>query len=81
MALTTIEGHLASFILTGEINIRELVPEHTTDKILSAIRELGASAVNPIKARLGDACSFGEIRAVLNYQVRLAQQSAVRGPD
>jgi len=49
MAMTTIEGHLASFILSGEIDIRELVPEHKKDKILSAIRELGASSVNPIK--------------------------------
>ncbi|HZE84186.1 MAG TPA: helix-turn-helix domain-containing protein, partial [Puia sp.] len=81
MAMTTIEGHLASFILSGEIDIRELVPEHKKDKILSAIRELGASSVNPIKARLGDACSFGEIRAVLNYQVRLAQQNPVPKPD
>jgi hypothetical protein len=64
---STIEGHLSSFIITGEIGVRELVPEHKIEPILAVIKEIGAGALGPIRGRLGDAYSFGEIRAVANY--------------
>jgi len=67
MNATTVESHLASFISTGEIDIKELVPEHKMEKITAAIREIGGSALGPIKSKLGDSCSFGEIRAVMSY--------------
>jgi uncharacterized protein YpbB len=67
MNATTVESHLASFISTGEIDIKELVPEDKMDRITAAIREIGGSALGPIKSKLGDSCSFGEIRAVMSY--------------
>jgi hypothetical protein len=73
MAITTIEGHLASFILTGEMDIRDMMTEKKLAAILSAIEELGPASLNPIKARMGDSCSYGEIRAVLNHLARQDQ--------
>jgi hypothetical protein len=67
LAITTVEGHLASFIQTGEVDIKELVPEHKLAPILTVIREIGGSALGPMKNRLGNDYSFGEIRAVLQY--------------
>jgi len=67
MAITTVESHLASFIPTGEIDIKELVPEHKLEPILSVIREIGGSALGHMKSKLGPDYSFGEIRAVLIY--------------
>jgi hypothetical protein len=67
MAITTVESHLASFIPSGEIDIKELVPEHKLEPILSVIREIGGSALGPMKSKLGPDYSFGEIRAVLIY--------------
>ena len=67
LALTTVESHLASFILSGEIDIKELVPEQKINPIISAIEEIGGSILGPIKHQLGDNYSFGEIRAVMNY--------------
>ncbi|MBS1665627.1 MAG: helix-turn-helix domain-containing protein [Bacteroidetes bacterium] len=67
LTVTTIEGHLASFIPTGEIDVKELVPEHKIEPILSAIRTLGAGALGPLKSQLGSDYSFGEIRAVLTW--------------
>ena len=67
LALTTVESHLASFIPTGEIDIKELVPENKMPHIISAIKEIGGTALGPIKARLGEHYSFGEIRCVMNY--------------
>ncbi|HTI07879.1 MAG TPA: helix-turn-helix domain-containing protein [Puia sp.] len=67
LATTTVESHLASFILTGEIDIKELVPEDKMPRIIAVIKEIGGAAIGPIKSRLGDDCSFGEIRAVMSY--------------
>ena len=68
LTLNTIEGHLASFIPTGEINIKELVPGHKIEFIRVALLELGDDTkLGPIKARLGDDYSFGEIRAVQQH--------------
>ena len=43
LSVSTIEGHLASFILTGDMAIKELVPEHKIAPIAEAIREMGGS--------------------------------------
>ena len=67
MALTTVEGHLASFIPSGEIDIHQLVPEQKIAPILSVIREIGGSALGAMKSKLGSDYSFGEIKAVLSY--------------
>ncbi|HET6253083.1 MAG TPA: helix-turn-helix domain-containing protein [Puia sp.] len=67
LAVGTIETHLASFIPTGEIDIKELVAEEKIAPILTVIREVGGSALGPMKSRLGDDYSFGEIRAVLSF--------------
>jgi len=71
LTISTIEGHLASFIPTGEIDINELVPEHKLIPILTVIREIGETALGPMKSRLGDDYSYGEIKAVLQYSKQL----------
>jgi hypothetical protein len=75
LATSTIEGHLASFIPTGEIDIKELVPEHKLAPMLTVIREIGGTALGPMKSRLGDNYSFGEIRAALHYAKQLSTQA------
>lgn len=68
MAYSTIEGHLAHFIGTGEIAIKDLVAEEKVAPILKALEELGGNASTPVKERLGEAFSYGEIRAVMQYR-------------
>jgi hypothetical protein len=72
LAKTTIESHLAAFIPTGEIDVKELVPEHKISVIMETIEKNGDLALNPLKDRLGNDYSFGEIRAVLKYKERLS---------
>lgn len=63
--LSTIEGHLAKFVATGEVELGEIVPEHKIEPIRKAIIELNSeNAIGPVKERLGDEYSYGEIRAV-----------------
>ena len=67
MVPTTVESHLASFILTGEVEVKELVPEHKIEPIIVALKETGSQTLGPVKNKLGDGYSFGEIRAVINH--------------
>ena len=76
LARTTIESHLASFIPTGEIDIKDLVPAAKIAPIVAAIEDVGGSALGPIKSRLGDNFSFGEIRSVMYYLRHTAKQES-----
>ncbi len=73
LAKTTVESHLASFIFTGEIDVKDLVPEKKIIPILEALEKMEGQALNPIKHALGSDYSFGEIRAVLNYRSYITQ--------
>ncbi|MBO9199675.1 MULTISPECIES: helix-turn-helix domain-containing protein [Niastella] len=70
LAPSTIETHLASFVRSGELDIKELVPENKITVILQAVAELNLQNVTttPIKEKLGDAFSYSEIRAVLYHR-------------
>ncbi|MDP3105901.1 MAG: helix-turn-helix domain-containing protein, partial [Candidatus Methanoperedens sp.] len=61
----TVYGHIEKLILAGEnINIEKLVKKEKIEVISSAIHELGGDTLKPIKEKLGDNFSYGEIRLV-----------------
>ena len=65
LAISTIEGHLARFIETGEIELDEVVPPKKAKVIRATLIEMDTNeAIGPVKAKLGDDYSYGEIRAV-----------------
>ena len=64
---TTIEGHLSSFVLTGELNVQELVSNDKIPEISNAILRQGDALLTPIKNDLGDDFTYAEIRAVVNH--------------
>ena len=68
LAVTTIENHLTSFIVTGEVDIHELVAQEKIDPILEAIRVAGDALLSPVKENLGGAFSYLEIKAVMKYR-------------
>lgn len=70
LASSTIESHLASFVRTGEVDIKAIVAENKIALILQVVEELNlpSSATTPVKAKLGDEFSHSEIRAVLYYR-------------
>ncbi|MFL5730867.1 MAG: helix-turn-helix domain-containing protein, partial [Cytophagaceae bacterium] len=67
LSLTTIESHLADFILSGKIDISRLVSPEKVPAIEAAIRLHGDQKLTPLKEELGDAYSWGEIKAVINF--------------
>ncbi len=61
--ISTIEGHLASYVEKGEIDVKELIKEDRLEKILEVTKkDLDNSAA--IKAELPDDYSYGEIKLV-----------------
>jgi hypothetical protein len=71
MARSTIEGHLAGFITTGEVDILELV-DPATLKMLSELMESdGELSHSIIKQKAGDQVSYGAIKAVSKYRERV----------
>ncbi len=70
----TIEQHLSLFILTGEVDIVELVPEAKLELITKAIAATDAPSLVAIKQKLPDDFTFGEIRAALNHRQYLQEK-------
>ncbi|ABG60886.1 helix-turn-helix domain-containing protein [Cytophaga hutchinsonii] len=64
-AVTTIEGHLCSFLKTGEVIISQLVDRDTQEKITAIIDEIGPLSSKTIKERLDESITYGQIKAVL----------------
>ena len=75
LALSTIEGHMAQLIKVGDLNIHECMEENRIENILTVIREIEPDSMQPVKQKLGDAYTYGEIRAVMNHLEALAKEA------
>lgn len=65
---TTIEGHLASFILTGELDVIKLVPDNKIQYLLPVLKNIDPkTSLSIIKEKLPKECTYMDIKAVLNY--------------
>lgn len=69
MAPTTIEGHIAHYIETGEIPITAFVREEVIGLISNEFKNQGDYRLSPVKEVLGDQVSWSEIRFVLKHLV------------
>ncbi|MBI3139977.1 MAG: helix-turn-helix domain-containing protein [Sphingobacteriales bacterium] len=76
LALSTIEGHLARFIASGEIDINELVSPDKRKLIEAALSEEQGKSITPVKQKLGNLASFGEIKWMIAARDYAAGTSA-----
>ncbi|MFT5702134.1 MAG: hypothetical protein ACI8ZB_005044 [Desulforhopalus sp.] len=67
LSLATIEGHLAHYVACGEVDIDTLVSREKLDIIVKTLKEKKTKKINDIKAALGSAYSYGEIKLALAY--------------
>jgi hypothetical protein len=67
LAPTTIEGHLAYFVSTGEIGIDRLVANDKRALIEKKIHELPGKSLKELKTSLGETVSYAEIKLVLAH--------------
>ena len=67
LSITTIEGHLAYYVGTGEIPITKFVSQEITDLIAGHFEGLDDLFLGPAKATLGDKVSWSDIKFVINH--------------
>ncbi len=67
MALSTIENHLLNYVGSGEIAIDRLVERRKIKAIEECIELHNFRQLSELKAKLGDAYSYSEIRFVLKH--------------
>lgn len=75
LAISTIKSHLAKWIQEGEIDVRQVLPEETIQRIEKYL------ATNPtgyaeMKNALGALVDYGDIRMVVSYLARKKEVSA-----
>jgi ATP-dependent DNA helicase RecQ len=63
----TILGHLAFYVSKGELEVTKLVLQEKIEPIMNAIKISGTEELAPIRQKLGDNYSYGEIRVVMGY--------------
>lgn len=67
MAASTIEGHLAYYVGTGDIPVSEFVSRDIAALIASHFEGQGDFQLRPVKAALGERVSWSELRFVVKY--------------
>ncbi|MGD9931304.1 MAG: helix-turn-helix domain-containing protein [Mangrovibacterium sp.] len=75
MALSTIEGHLAHFVGSGELEIKRLVSSEKQKTIAELVSKNPSLSFGELKAALGESYSYSEIRFVMKY-LEATNQSA-----
>jgi uncharacterized protein YpbB len=69
MAVSTIEGHLARFVKTGEIGLDGLIDPDKIEKVTQYFNQAETQKLGEAKAALGDEISFSDLRFVLNHMI------------
>ena len=67
MAVSTIEGHLAHYVGTGELDVHKFVSQEKTEKIIDFYRNNNPLKLNDAKTAMGENVSYGDIRFVLKH--------------
>ena len=60
----TIEGHLASYITTGEIKITDLMSEEKFNKLKKIMKNTDYEGFSDLKRKIDDTFSYGDLRMV-----------------
>jgi hypothetical protein len=63
---STIYGHLASFIPSGEVKVSDLMPAETYKKLKEIIPTIEYEGLSDLKAKLNDEFDYPELRLVVN---------------
>lgn len=63
----TVEGHLTSFIQTGDIDVSNFVSKEKLIVIQDAVESYGDERLSPLKEILGEDYSYTEIKAVIAW--------------
>ncbi len=72
MAQSTIEGHLISYVKSGEVEITFFISQQDLDLVLQNIKNIVSdNSLSSLKERLPAEISYGQLRAVMAYKERM----------
>ena len=72
LAVSTVEGHLCSFVETGDLDIDRLISPEKQAAIAEALDHAPENYLSAVKDELGDHCSYGEIKMMAAHRKRSA---------
>lgn len=68
LSTTTIEGHLASLVLEGELDANQIIEDDKLTRLVNLINNLkDRSSLGMIKSQLPDEFSYFDIKVILNH--------------
>jgi hypothetical protein len=68
LAESTIQGHLCSFIESGELSINRLLSPERQSAIDAVLKKVPENFLSEVKNKLGDDYSYGEIKWMIAHQ-------------
>lgn len=77
LSLITVENHLCYYVRVGELDIHLLVSKDKVKNILQEVQGVGDNRLAPLKEKLGDNYSYGEIRAAINFLLYMKESGNV----
>ena len=78
LSTTTIEGHLVSFIRTGELAIERIVPDEKVEFLMSRLKNVSLqSPLGSIKESLPKEYTYMDIKAVINHLIFLNSRTNI----
>jgi len=80
LKIGTIFNHLAALIEQGKITVKQVVDDDHYALIETAVREVGSFYLSPIKARLPEEISYGQIRCVVAAMQKEGKSASERVP-
>jgi ATP-dependent DNA helicase RecQ len=75
LSVSTIETHLAHYVKSGDVKIDELVSREKLVLIEPVLGGFDGVSLAPVKERLGNNVSYGEIKLVIAWKEFLKQQA------
>lgn len=71
LAESTIEGHLADFVLTGDLDINTLMANEKVNALIHILEMPGINTATDVRNKTGNEFRYGQIKAVMNYLQRI----------
>jgi hypothetical protein len=71
----TVKQHMARWIVTGEIDVYDVLSAEMIEKVMAFIEEKKSLALGEIRTGLGNRLDFDDIRMIVSHVLRIRNQS------
>lgn len=67
LTISTIEGHLAHFVRSGDLPLEKVVPLTKAQPAITFFKKADIPALSPAKEEFGERYTYGELRMIVNH--------------